>query len=561
MEINNVKFSVSKKMLLLVASFVIPFGLIIVYTISGLVRVGDEIHQMQQVDIPAINALADLEGMEFRRHALVEKVHFNRSSDSSHGDDLVKYETEYGELTGKIAQLVGSSSGRESGQESLTSLFNRLPRGAEALLAELGQFITLQEEVSELIHPFFDLAVSSETLELQWKVMEAKYEVMDDITEGLLHQLTELGKEDAMHLSDDEYELIKKVVISSALVLLLCCYIAWRIIRSIVDPLLQLTEHARRIANGDLTWDVVAVDSSDEFAVLAHSFAQMQDGLRDQMAELKRSIETIGVSIQQTSASVREQASSSKEEAASIQEITTTMQEIQQSGSEIGERATEVGNACAENLSASEAGLLAVEATSSSMSLIREQVEEVAEKIVNLSDKTQAIGDIVSTVNDIAEQSNILAINASIEAASAGESGSRFSIVAQEMKNLADQAKDCTRQVRGILGDIQKGINTSVMLTEEAVKRSEVGKHQSEEANTSIHELLESSRDSLVAFQQITEGTKQQQIGVDQVAQGMCDIRQAVQQTVGGISELEQATASLNQMSSKLSNIIDQYKT
>ena len=102
------------------------------------------------------------------------------------------------------------------------------------------------------------------------------------------------------------------------------------------------------------------------------------------------------------------------------------------------------------------------------MEAIREQVEEVAEKIVALSQKTQAVGEIIATVNDIAEQSNLLALNAAIEAATAGEQGSRFSVVANEMKHLADQAKEATVQVRTILGDIQKGINSSVMLTEEA---------------------------------------------------------------------------------------------
>ena len=63
---------------------------------------------------------------------------------------------------------------------------------------------------------------------------------------------------------------------------------------------------------------------------------------------------------------------------------------------------------------------------------------------------------------------------------SAGEQGSRFSVVANEMKNLADQAKDSTVQVRTILGDIQRGINSSVLLTEEAVKRVEVEKQQVE---------------------------------------------------------------------------------
>jgi methyl-accepting chemotaxis protein len=97
---------------------------------------------------------------------------------------------------------------------------------------------------------------------------------------------------------------------------------------------------------------------------------------------------------------------------------------------------------------------------------------------VALSEKTQAIGEIISTVNDLAEQSHLLALNAAIKAAAAGEQGLSFSVIAGEVKNLADQSREATIQVRVILGDIQKGINRSVMLTEEAVKRVESGKRQ-----------------------------------------------------------------------------------
>ena len=139
----------------------------------------------------------------------------------------------------------------------------------------------------------------------------------------------------------------------------------------------------------------------------------------------------------------------------------------------------------------------------------------MADNIVALSEKTQAVGEIIATVNDIAEQSNLLALNAAIEAAAAGDQGSRFSVVANEMKNLADQAKESTVQVRTILGDIQKGINSSVMLTEEAVKRVEAGKQQADVTERTIREMAETTQESVQAFQQIIGAANQQQIGFE----------------------------------------------
>ena len=217
--------------------------------------------------------------------------------------------------------------------------------------------------------------------------------------------------------------------------------------------------------------------------------------------------------------------------------------------------------AAAEATSAtSRAGLQAVQDTNRTMEAIREQVEEVAENIVALSEKTQAVGEIIATVNDIAERSNLLALNAAIEAAGAGEQGSRFSVVASEIKNLADQAKESTVQVRTILGDIQKGINSSVMLTEEAVKRVETGKQQADVTEQTIRQMADTTQESVQAFQQIIGATNQQQIGFEQVTQGMQDIRQAATQTAAGTVQLEKAVANLNSLSQQLREAVGRYQ-
>ena len=85
------------------------------------------------------------------------------------------------------------------------------------------------------------------------------------------------------------------------------------------------------------------------------------------------------------------------------------------------------------------------------------------------------------------------------------------------MKVLADQAKDATNQVRAILGDVQRGINTSVMLTEEAVKRAIAGKERTEVTQRTIGEITHRFQESVQTFQQIVASTNQQQLGIEQV--------------------------------------------
>jgi methyl-accepting chemotaxis protein len=115
--------------------------------------------------------------------------------------------------------------------------------------------------------------------------------------------------------------------------------------------------------------------------------------------------------------------------------------------------------------------------------------------------------------------------------------------------------------VRSILGDIQKGINTSVMLTEEVVKRVDSGKKQTDVVERTIRYMAESLNSSIQAFQQITAATGQQQIGFDQVTQALKNIRQASDQTAVSTSQLEKAATNLTALGHQLGTNVERYRT
>ena len=258
----------------------------------------------------------------------------------------------------------------------------------------------------------------------------------------------------------------------------------------------------RRISPWAICSTGLPAASDYEVRQLSDAFNQMLDGLKDLAGQTVTVTENLNAAASEILASTQQQAAGTKQQAATIQEITATMEEVRQWGASRG--AGQQVAAAAEATSASSlSGLNAVEDTNRTMEDIRQQVEEVAENIVALSEKTQAIGEIIATVNDLAERSNLLALNAAIEAASAGEQGNRFLVVANEIKNLADQAKDSTVQVRTILGEIQRGINSSVMLTEEAVKRVETGKQKADITEQTIRQMASTTQESVDAFQQI----------------------------------------------------------
>jgi methyl-accepting chemotaxis protein len=332
------------------------------------------------------------------------------------------------------------------------------------------------------------------------------------------------------------------------------------IARSIVVPLRSVVEVSRSIAAGDLRGKALPTTRDYDIRQLTSAYNLMLDGLKDLAGQTVGVTENLNAAASEILASTQQQAAGTRQQATTIQEITATMEEVRQTGEQISERARQVATAAEAASTSGVSGLKAVEDTNRTMEAIRQQVEEVAENIVALSEKTQAVGEIIANVNDIAERSNLLALNAAIEAAGAGDQGNRFSVVANEIKNLADQAKNSTVQVRGILGEIQRGINGSVMLTEEAVKRVETGKLQADITEETIRQMAGTTQDSVQAFQQIISATSQQQIGVEQVAKGMQEIRQAATQTAASTVQLERAMVSLSAQSQQLRGAVGKYK-
>ena len=334
--------------------------------------------------------------------------------------------------------------------------------------------------------------------------------------------------------------------------------VAWAIRRSVIGPLDDFMRFAERVGSGDLAHH--AATGRTELGQLGGQLNTMVEGLRGLARQSRDATENLATAATEIRASTQEQAASVEEQLAAIQETAATVDEITHSGTQISRRAQEVIAAAAATQHTTEAGIAAIAGTVGAMDLIREQAGTVAENIVALSEKTQAIGDIITTVNDVSERTHLLALNAAIEAAAAGEQGRSFAIVAAEMKLLADQAKDATKQVRGLLGEIQRGIGSSVMLTEEAVKRTAAGKARTDTAQAAIDAMSDRIQESVQTFQQIVASTNQQQIGIEQVTLALQNIRQASQQTAASTRQLDQAAGDLTQLSRTLLALVERYR-
>ncbi len=387
-----------------------------------------------------------------------------------------------------------------------------------------------------------------------------RLEKLQSLTEDLSSGTREIVAR-VVHLANNALELIVRLQWAlAAISLVVGSGLAWSISRNILSSLSECVMAAEEIGAGNLTGRPVEISSTDEVGKLGESFNGMRSNLRDLLGGLSAAVETLGASCSQILAAAQQQAAGASEQAASIQETTSTMEEVGQTGNQIAERARKIAAGADATSLASAIGIEGVQQAALAMDSIRRQVEAVAENVVMLTEKTQAVGEVIAAVKDIAERSNLLALNAAIEAASAGEEGRGFAVVAVEMKSLAEQSREATTTVRRILEEIQRGINTSVMLTEEAVKRVESGRQHTEKAEETIRDLNQKVSDSMQAFQQITAATNQQLIGYDQVAHAMRNIESATEQTAAATQQLEVSVVALSNLSGNLRSSTERYR-
>ena len=300
--------------------------------------------------------------------------------------------------------------------------------------------------------------------------------------------------------------------------------------------------------------------SDDPLMMLGNQLNDTTAAIQSMITNIRDAASNLSAAASEILAATTQQVSGSTEQSAAISQTTTTVDEVKTLSEQAIERAQEVVGASQRTVEISSSGQSAVDETIDSMAQIKERVEGIAENIVALSEQTQQIGEIIATVNDIAAQSNMLALNASVEAARAGEHGKGFAAVALEVRNLAEQSKQATSQVRTILQDIQDAINAAVMATEEGTKVVDTGVRLASRTGEVIVQLTSAISQASQTSMQVMAGGRQQASGVEQIALAMNNISQATQQGLASTRQAEKAAQDLNDLAGKLREMVEQYK-
>lgn len=262
------------------------------------------------------------------------------------------------------------------------------------------------------------------------------------------------------------------------------------------------------------------------------------------------------VSSGQISETMNEQERTIAEQASSVNETTTTVEELGATSRQTAQQADVSSQGARQALDLSEKGTESVSKTMDGINELHAKVTAIADQIVNLSEQTSQISGISELVSDVANQTNMLALNAAVEAARAGEQGKGFTVVADEIRKLAEQTKKSAEKINSLVDDIQSAINSTIMVTDQGQKTAIEGIQLAENSAATFKEIADAVNNVFVNSQQISMSSKQQAVAVQQVISAMNTINLGAQETSAGIGQVRTAAGRLEKEATDLKALV-----
>ena len=302
-------------------------------------------------------------------------------------------------------------------------------------------------------------------------------------------------------------------------------------VRSITKSLGQAQELAERIAGGDLSRDVAAMNQ-DEVGQLVTAMGRMQDALRglvrqvqDAAGNISTASSEIATGNHDLSQRTEQTAANLEETASSMEMLTSTVQQSAQSSRQASDFASSAAEVAARG------GAV---------------VSQVVTTMDQITTSSRKIADITGVIDSIAFQTNILALNAAVEAARAGEQGRGFAVVASEVRSLAGRSATAAREIKAL-------IETSVNNVTE-------GCQQVERAGSTMDEIVVNVRRVTDIMNEITSASQDQTSGIDQVNQAVGQMDQVTQSNAALVEEAAAAAQSLEHQARGLVQAVSVFK-
>lgn len=358
---------------------------------------------------------------------------------------------------------------------------------------------------------------------------------------------------------EDGMSLLKRTAMISTLILIVAFFLSYGLASSVSRPIKDLERAAKRIAEGELGSRTDTL-SGDEVGALAYSFSIMETWLNRVIGQVKDAVMHISSASNEIAAASQQQASGAAEQASSVGETSATVEELSTTARQIAENSEAQAGMAESTLKNAEESQVAMERAADVMKDIRQRTEASARKIMNLGEKSQKIGKVLGIINDIAAETKMLSLNAAIEASRAGEAGKGFSVVAEEIRKLAESVVKSTGAIEEMLQEIQGAANMSVMAAEESVKVVSSGAIELDKVKMALQEIVFLAEQTTDSAKQVSIATSQQKVASEQTAAAMREISEVTRQMASAASQTSVSVQGLQKISSELKELISIFK-
>ncbi len=321
-------------------------------------------------------------------------------------------------------------------------------------------------------------------------------------------------------------EALAQVALIVGIGLVVALLLGYLFFRGLVGRVEWAAAAATGVAGGDLT---VNIDSSvrDESGVLLRAIRKMVSSLESLVLNLKGSSVELISTANEVSAAARAQKEFNSHFGASTSQIAASINEISATSRELLETMKEVNEATTQSATVAARGRHDLDRMEDTMQHLSSATGSISAKLGVIAERAGNIGAVVTTITKVAEQTNLLSLNAAIEAEKAGEYGLGFSVIAREIRRLADQTAVATLDIERIVGEMQSSVSSGVMEMDRFGEQVRIGVSEATTLGEELAEIILSVEKLKPRFESAHHGMQAQVLGASQINEAMLRLREA----------------------------------
>ncbi|WP_348701516.1 methyl-accepting chemotaxis protein [uncultured Marinobacter sp.] len=350
-------------------------------------------------------------------------------------------------------------------------------------------------------------------------------------------------------------------VLTAAVVIVVSLLIGAFVGRTVSQPLNRVSELMKDIADGD--GDLrqrLPEDGTDELAELGRRFNHFVVKIQDTMREVGKTTEQLASAAEELSSvanetrqSVEEQGSETDQIASAINEMAATIQQIAGNASDAERAASDADRMARE-------GGATIVAAQGAVNQLSSEMLETARSIDALAEKSDEIQGVLDVIHAVTEQTNLLALNAAIEAARAGEHGRGFSVVADEVRQLAKRSAESADQIREMIDGFVAESRAAVKRMNNSRKSSDATVERINHATDALRTIENSVTQIHDQVTQIATAAEQQSQVAEEINQNVVRIVDAAQRSGTGVTQTNEASHELARLGENLRELVGQFK-